>query len=223
MIGEGERLVRFITSGVTEEEIAEIGRWPPGHGLLGLLIKEPGSMRLAGDLQAPGVLRLPAPPPADAALPGCAGPGARRGLRQPLPDREARRRGVRRGGRERRRRAGHRRRRRDRERPPLPGGPPAGAVAGGLRGGVHVAAVGHRPERGARAGGPAGAGDLPTPTWPCDAGRGRELRRSRSPTASTRTSCSAGAPPSTTSVAGPVFRGETFADPRRRHRGGAGR
>ncbi|WP_344409233.1 GAF domain-containing protein, partial [Actinomadura nitritigenes] len=43
----GERLVQFITVGVSEEEIAAIGHWPHGHGILGLLIKEPSPLRLA--------------------------------------------------------------------------------------------------------------------------------------------------------------------------------
>lgn len=51
VIGEKGRLVRFITVGVTEEEIAEIGFWPTGHGILGLLIREPSPIRLA-DLSA---------------------------------------------------------------------------------------------------------------------------------------------------------------------------
>ena len=51
VIGEGDRLARFVTVGVTEEEIAAIGCWPAGHGILGLLIKEPVPMRLA-DLSA---------------------------------------------------------------------------------------------------------------------------------------------------------------------------
>ncbi|XRQ12569.1 GAF domain-containing sensor histidine kinase [Actinomadura welshii] len=44
---EGERLVEFITVGVTEEEIAEIGDWPHGLGVLGLLIKDPRPRRIA--------------------------------------------------------------------------------------------------------------------------------------------------------------------------------
>jgi signal transduction histidine kinase len=51
VIGDGDRLARFIPVGVTEEEIAAIGCWPAGHGILGLLIKEPSSMRLP-DLSA---------------------------------------------------------------------------------------------------------------------------------------------------------------------------
>jgi two-component system, NarL family, sensor histidine kinase DevS len=43
---DGERLVRFITVGVTEEGIEAIGHWPHGHGILGVLIKEPHSLRL---------------------------------------------------------------------------------------------------------------------------------------------------------------------------------
>ncbi|MEU5882384.1 GAF domain-containing protein [Spirillospora sp. NPDC047279] len=43
---EGERLVEFITVGVSDEEIDAIGHWPHGHGILGLLIKEPHALRL---------------------------------------------------------------------------------------------------------------------------------------------------------------------------------
>ncbi|MEU9020403.1 GAF domain-containing sensor histidine kinase [Actinomadura sp. NPDC048394] len=43
---EGERLVQFVTVGVTEDEIAAIGHWPHGKGILGLLIKEPRPLRL---------------------------------------------------------------------------------------------------------------------------------------------------------------------------------
>ncbi len=47
----GEHLVQFVTVGVGEEEIEAIGHWPHGHGILGLLIKEPYPLRLA-DLSA---------------------------------------------------------------------------------------------------------------------------------------------------------------------------
>ncbi|MEV5751647.1 GAF domain-containing protein [Actinoallomurus sp. NPDC052308] len=46
VIGDGGRLVQFITVGVGEEGIAEIGHWPHGEGILGLLIKEPHPLRL---------------------------------------------------------------------------------------------------------------------------------------------------------------------------------
>jgi signal transduction histidine kinase len=59
VIGEGGGLARFVTVGMTEEEIAAIGHWPTGHGILGLLIKEPSSIRLA-DLSAhPASFGLP--------------------------------------------------------------------------------------------------------------------------------------------------------------------
>jgi signal transduction histidine kinase len=41
-----KRLVRFITRGVTAEEISAIGPYPEGHGLLGLLIEHPEPIRL---------------------------------------------------------------------------------------------------------------------------------------------------------------------------------
>ncbi|TYK51458.1 GAF domain-containing sensor histidine kinase [Actinomadura decatromicini] len=43
---EGERLVQFVTVGVGEDEIEAIGHWPEGHGILGLLIREPHPLRL---------------------------------------------------------------------------------------------------------------------------------------------------------------------------------
>ncbi|WP_240810015.1 GAF domain-containing protein [Actinomadura sp. WMMA1423] len=43
---EGEHLVQFVTVGVSEEEIEAIGHWPHGHGILGLLIRDPRSLRL---------------------------------------------------------------------------------------------------------------------------------------------------------------------------------
>jgi signal transduction histidine kinase len=43
---EGERLIQFVTVGVGEEEIEAIGHWPHGHGILGLLIREPHAIRL---------------------------------------------------------------------------------------------------------------------------------------------------------------------------------
>ncbi len=41
------RLSEFIPVGLTEEQIGQIDHWPEGHGLLGLVIKEPRPLRLA--------------------------------------------------------------------------------------------------------------------------------------------------------------------------------
>jgi len=43
---DGKRLVRFILHGVTDDEIAAIGPFPEGHGLLGLLVEHPVPLRL---------------------------------------------------------------------------------------------------------------------------------------------------------------------------------
>jgi signal transduction histidine kinase len=51
VIGEGDRLRRFITVGVTQEQIDALKHWPHGLGILGLLIKDPRPIRLA-DLSA---------------------------------------------------------------------------------------------------------------------------------------------------------------------------
>jgi signal transduction histidine kinase len=47
VIGEGNQLIQFIPVGLDEDEISRIHHWPEGRGLLGLLIKEPHSLRLA--------------------------------------------------------------------------------------------------------------------------------------------------------------------------------
>jgi signal transduction histidine kinase len=51
VLGGEERLARFITVGLTEEEIAEVGPFPEGHGLLGELIRHPVPLR-TDDLSA---------------------------------------------------------------------------------------------------------------------------------------------------------------------------
>jgi two-component system, NarL family, sensor histidine kinase DevS len=47
VIGEDDRLVQFITTGVTQEQIDALEHWPHGLGILGLLIKDPRPLRLA--------------------------------------------------------------------------------------------------------------------------------------------------------------------------------
>jgi signal transduction histidine kinase len=47
VIGEDQRLIEFIPVGLDTDEIAKIHHWPEGHGVLGLLIKEPQPLRLA--------------------------------------------------------------------------------------------------------------------------------------------------------------------------------
>jgi signal transduction histidine kinase len=47
VIGDRDRLSRFITHGVTQEEIDALAHWPHGLGILGLLIKDPRPIRLA--------------------------------------------------------------------------------------------------------------------------------------------------------------------------------
>ncbi|MEU8266154.1 GAF domain-containing protein [Sphaerisporangium sp. NPDC049002] len=53
VIGDGNTLVQFVPVGLSEEEIARIEHWPHGLGLLGLLIKEPQTLRLAHISQHP--------------------------------------------------------------------------------------------------------------------------------------------------------------------------
>ncbi|MEV0802948.1 GAF domain-containing protein [Kribbella sp. NPDC050281] len=57
---DGKRLVRFITHGVTDEEIAAIGPYPEGHGILGLLIDDPEPIRLTDLAEHPRSYGFPA-------------------------------------------------------------------------------------------------------------------------------------------------------------------
>ena len=47
VIGADQKLARFITVGLSEEQIAAIGPYPTGHGLLGELIRHPEPLRTA--------------------------------------------------------------------------------------------------------------------------------------------------------------------------------
>lgn len=51
VVGEAGTITRFLTHGVTEEQIRAIGHYPTGKGILGLLIREPRIIRLE-DIQA---------------------------------------------------------------------------------------------------------------------------------------------------------------------------
>jgi signal transduction histidine kinase len=48
---EGEQLVEFVTTGIPDEDRAAIGDPPTGHGILGVLIQEKGTLRLP-DIEA---------------------------------------------------------------------------------------------------------------------------------------------------------------------------
>ncbi|WP_343035863.1 GAF domain-containing sensor histidine kinase [Isoptericola sediminis] len=47
ILGEDQRIARFLTVGLTPEEIRAIGPYPTGKGLLGELVRHPESLRLA--------------------------------------------------------------------------------------------------------------------------------------------------------------------------------
>jgi signal transduction histidine kinase len=57
---DGKRLSAFHTIGVTEEQIARIGPYPQGHGILGELITHPEPLRLAKISQHPASYGFPA-------------------------------------------------------------------------------------------------------------------------------------------------------------------
>jgi signal transduction histidine kinase len=60
VIGEGGRLAEFVPVGISEAEIARIGHWPRGEGVLGLLIRDPRPLRLADVAQHPDSAGFPA-------------------------------------------------------------------------------------------------------------------------------------------------------------------
>jgi len=47
VVGEGGRLAEFVPVGLSEAEIAAIGHWPEGRGVLGVLVRDPRPLRLA--------------------------------------------------------------------------------------------------------------------------------------------------------------------------------
>lgn len=64
VIGAGRRLARFITVGLSQAEIAAIGPYPEGHGLLGELIRHPVPLRSEELSAHPNSYGFPAKHPA---------------------------------------------------------------------------------------------------------------------------------------------------------------
>jgi signal transduction histidine kinase len=46
VLGDGDELAEFVTAGIDDETLAKIGPYPKGHGILGVLIKDPKALRL---------------------------------------------------------------------------------------------------------------------------------------------------------------------------------
>ncbi|MFI5696384.1 GAF domain-containing protein [Kribbella sp. NPDC051586] len=57
---DGKRLIRFITRGVTDDQISAIGPYPEGHGILGLLIEHPEPIRMHDLAEHPRSYGFPA-------------------------------------------------------------------------------------------------------------------------------------------------------------------
>lgn len=60
VLGEEGRIKQFITVGMDEGTVRTIGHYPEGHGILGLLIKEPEPLRLADLGTHPASVGFPA-------------------------------------------------------------------------------------------------------------------------------------------------------------------
>ncbi|MGW3085258.1 GAF domain-containing protein [Streptomyces sp. NPDC001108] len=59
VVGEGTRLVQFLTVGLTAEQHEAIGHLPTGHGILGELIRHPEPLRLAELSEHPSAYGFP--------------------------------------------------------------------------------------------------------------------------------------------------------------------
>ncbi|WKX68991.1 GAF domain-containing sensor histidine kinase [Streptomyces sp. XD-27] len=69
VIGPGGKIVQFLPVGVSEEQIAAIGPFPSGHGILGELIRHPEPLRLPKLSEHPASYGFPAHhPPMDTFL-----------------------------------------------------------------------------------------------------------------------------------------------------------
>lgn len=60
VIGDEERLARFLPVGMAAETIADIGAFPSGHGILGLVIRDPHPIRLHEIADHPDSFGFPA-------------------------------------------------------------------------------------------------------------------------------------------------------------------
>ena len=129
VIGEDGMLSQFVTAASTTSCAGRIGDLPTGHGILGVLIRDPRPLRIADLAGTAPPWASPANHPPMTTFLGVPVRVRDDGVRQPLPHAEARRRRVHRArpG----RRGGARRRRGDRggERAAVRGGAPARRVA----------------------------------------------------------------------------------------------
>ena len=100
---DGRLLESFTTYGIDDETRARIGPPPRGHGILGLVIREARPIRLPDLTRHPDSYGFPPHHPPMHSFLGVPIVGRRGVVRQPLPHREARRRGVHRRGRAHRR------------------------------------------------------------------------------------------------------------------------
>src|SRR5437870_3975213 len=96
VLGDNGEISQFVTSGISDEERAKIGHIPYGKGLLGVLLHEGASLRLADLAKGPSLGRVSAESPADEIAARRAGGLARADHRKPLSHRQAASRSVRR-------------------------------------------------------------------------------------------------------------------------------
>ena len=85
----GDALAEFIFAGIDDDTYRAIGDPPEGHGILGLLIADPRPLRLADLTEHPASFGFPPNHPPMRSFLGVPITGARQGVREPLPHRQA--------------------------------------------------------------------------------------------------------------------------------------
>ena len=133
VLGTDDRLEQFVHSGVDVQTAAAIGALPSGRGVLGVVIEDPQPLRLPAIADDPRSVGFPPHHPPMRTFLGVPVRSREGGLRQPLPCRPARRRGLQRGGRGTGAGPGGHRRRRRGERPVVRGVASSAGMAAGLR------------------------------------------------------------------------------------------
>ena len=80
------KLDKFISVGMSEDEIKRIPHPPLGHGLIGELMGAAFPSARAGHSGTSAFIRLPTASPSHDIIPGCANPGSGPSIRTNLPD-----------------------------------------------------------------------------------------------------------------------------------------
>ena len=88
VLGPDGKLVQFITSGISQEARERLGKPPEGKGVLGVVLREGKTLRLADLTRHSESVGFPPSSPGNEELPGCAHSFQGQGPRGPLSDQQ---------------------------------------------------------------------------------------------------------------------------------------